>query len=842
MISVILPTYNRRALTLRAIESVLKQTHAELECIVVDDASADDTAQHVRRIADPRVRYVRLEKNGGACAARNAGMALAKGVYIAFQDSDDVWHPEKLEKQLAFIESTGADVVCCAMRRVSADGTETVFPTGRKAGSLTMETLLRENLCSTQCILGRAEVLKAVSFDEAMPRLQDWDMILRAAAAYRVHFHPEALCDVYLQPDSISHQPGKLLTALQRLYGKHAEAICRDDALALHWLRMIDQAARRCGESPWTEALLADMPRWVWRPGCPLAGEVVLHAADMPDHPRGGATHLVMQLAQYKPDGRTLFLPDACLADALRTAGERVTFAQPGHIIPPCEGLTKTIRTGLSALSAAYDRRFAWETLRAAFGGARVAAELSALCLLELPEWARALWEVALPVQEGSVRRIGVYYHSLRNGGVQRAAAALIGVWADMGYEVTMITAQAPTAEDYPLPADVVRQVIPAMDPADPDACAAHTAALAEAVGGLDLLVYHAWADPMVLFDLLAVKSAGCRFLIHTHSAFTMPLLEEGMLDRFEALPDVYALADGVVTLSAADECYWRHSNPRVYRTVHPLTYDPADTPVNALRGQTILWSGRLSAEKRPMDALTILHQVVQTVPEARLILLGSGDAHQEATLRRMIDADGLRGHVELPGFAADPTPYLQRADVFLCTSAYEGFGLAMAEAQTFGVPVVTYDMPYLTLLAGGGHIAVPQGDVSAAAQALIRVLTDGPYRMALGAQARRNAEENLCIDHAARWQRIFADMEKAPAACAGEDAQSLMLRTLRAHVLLSKTESASEPAAHQTAFVPLPEKGPFKALRKKAATFAQVLLIDGPEGVVRVVKGKLGQ
>ena len=127
MISVILPTYNRRALTLRAIESVLKQTHADLECIVVDDASADDTAQHVRRIADPRVRYVRLEKNGGACAARNAGMALAKGAYIAFQDSDDVWRPDKLEKQLRLIESTGADVVVCAMRRIS-EGLHPNFP------------------------------------------------------------------------------------------------------------------------------------------------------------------------------------------------------------------------------------------------------------------------------------------------------------------------------------------------------------------------------------------------------------------------------------------------------------------------------------------------------------------------------------------------------------------------------------------------------------------------------------------------------------------------------------------------------------------------------------------
>lgn len=849
MISVIIPTWNRRQLLLRAIASVLQQTYADLECIVVDDGSTDGTAEAVRRIADPRVRYVHQDRNAGACAARNCGMGLAKGQYIAFQDSDDVWDANKLERQLALITATGADIVVCAMRRVNGNGTEEIVPGHQPKGDLTEETLLRGNLCSTQCILGRAEVLRSVGFDADMPRLQDWDMILRAAQTYRVYFHPEPLCTVYLQPDSISQQPCKLLTALQRLYLRHHAAILADEGakrsrtipLAFHWLQMLEQAAMVCGMSPWTEELLDHAPAWVYRQGQELPGRVVIHMEEKPANPADGAVHLVTKVAHAMQSGHTLLLPDLLLTDALHAAAGRAEFAWTGAAIPPCEGVARTIRTGLCALSAAHDRRYAWEVLAEAFGGARVAAEMAAVFLLDMPPWARMLKSVPLPLRDGPVRRVGVYYHSLRGGGVQRAAAALIDLWVQMGHEVTLITTQEPSADEYPIPDGVQRRIIPAMDPAGRDACRDHAAALAEAAESLDLLVYHAWADPMILFDLLAVKSTGCRFLVHTHSTFTMPLLEEGMLDRFESLPDVYALADGVVTLSETDACYWRHCCARVYRTVHPLTYRPGETLCNALAGQTILWAGRLTDEKRPMDALSILRQVVQVLPGTRLILLGGGDAQAEEALRRCIDADGLREHVEMPGFTADPAPYFRRADAFLCTSAYEGFGLAMAEAQTHGVPVVTYDMPYLTILQGGGHISVPQQDVQAAAQALIRLLSDGPYRCRLGAEARCNVEENLDIDQEAQWSRIFAELEAPAAPIAGDDASALMLRTLREHVLLSRTQPGRGAAVRQTAFVPLPEKGPFKTLRKKAATFAQVLLIDGPEGVAQVVKNKLG-
>ena len=846
LISVIIPTHNRRELLLRAIDSVLRQTHEELEIIVVDDASTDGTQSAVLELHEERVQYVRLNEQRGACVARNRGIDMARGEYIAFQDSDDVFHADKLEKQLAYLKETGADVVACAMNRIGWDGEESLFPPDAEDRALTYDELLLENLCSTQCLLGRAEVFRAVRFDEQLPRLQDWDLMLRIAREYRVMLDARPLVDVHLQADSLSRQPQRLYAAMLRLYLRYRADVAGEDArivrnerVDVRWLRTLAEAAEMCGEDPWTQELLENAPAWVYRRGeaADYARTLIHVGVD-----RGNASLLPdtlvlhMDLRCYTPAPGTRYLPLPLLRDALRANPRGASFdgkwAEQGH-----DPLPEAIRQ----LTMRYDRRLVWDTLASAYGGAQVAAALAATDLTMAPAWARALQGLDLHLRNAPVKRIAVYYHSLRNGGVQQTAAALIRLWISMGYEVTLITAKAPSEADYPIPDRVQRRVIPAADTGDPAACRAHVLELVRNAKGSDLLVYHAWADPVVLFDLLAVRSMGVRFLVHTHSVFTMPLLERNMLDRFLSLPDVYALADGVVTLSDVDRQYWQQVNARVYTTVNPLTFDPAVTPANALSGKTILWAGRISPEKRPMDAIAAMQHVATHVPDAKLIMLGSGDDAIMGSLRGSIISSGLAERVELVGFHQDTSEYFRQADVFLCTSMYEGFSLAMAEAMTHGVPVVTYEMPYLTVLSGGGHISVPQGDPYAAGNALIRLLTDAGLLHALGAQARQHAESRLNIDQAAMWKRILDDQFHSLPPMVLTNAQSVMLDTLRQHVgLMSRHQGTpGESSVVQTAFVPLPEKGPAKELRKKTATFLQVLLVDGPKGVARVMREK---
>ena len=117
-----MPSYNCGAFIAESIASVLGQTYTNVQLIVSDDHSTDDTEQVVRGFDDDRLIYIRAEKNMGASYARNAALERATGDYFAFLDSDDIWHPDKLEKQLAFMEKTGADFCCTAYRKVDESG------------------------------------------------------------------------------------------------------------------------------------------------------------------------------------------------------------------------------------------------------------------------------------------------------------------------------------------------------------------------------------------------------------------------------------------------------------------------------------------------------------------------------------------------------------------------------------------------------------------------------------------------------------------------------------------------------------------------------------------------
>lgn len=124
LVSVITPTFNCGKFIAQTIEAVQAQTYANWEMVIVDDCSTDDTKTVVDRYIekDPRIRYHCLETNSGAAVARTRAMELAQGEFMAFCDSDDLWMPEKLEKQLAFMEKTGHAFTCTAYEQIDEEG------------------------------------------------------------------------------------------------------------------------------------------------------------------------------------------------------------------------------------------------------------------------------------------------------------------------------------------------------------------------------------------------------------------------------------------------------------------------------------------------------------------------------------------------------------------------------------------------------------------------------------------------------------------------------------------------------------------------------------------------
>lgn len=129
LVSIIMPAYNSAGFIRETIESVQAQTYLVWELLVVDDCSTDGTSDVVDGLsrADPRVRCLRLERNSGAAVARNRAMAAARGQYMAFLDSDDLWHPDKLSRQIDFMRTRGVSFCCTSYEQVDEQGA----PTGK---------------------------------------------------------------------------------------------------------------------------------------------------------------------------------------------------------------------------------------------------------------------------------------------------------------------------------------------------------------------------------------------------------------------------------------------------------------------------------------------------------------------------------------------------------------------------------------------------------------------------------------------------------------------------------------------------------------------------------------
>ncbi len=226
-ISVIIPSYNRAYLISRAVGSVLNQTFRDFELIVVDDCSTDNTVEVVKSFNDKRIRYIRHEKNKGGSSARNTGIKLAKGEYIAFLDSDDEWLPEKIEQQIKILEdtSTNVGVVHTEFFIKEPDGKTHIAHKNVPVKERNIHRQLLEvegSFVATPTIFIRKICFDKVGmFDENLTRLQDWELMIRISEYFEFIFIDTPLVKVHITDNSISMNQEAYCQSKELILEKH---------------------------------------------------------------------------------------------------------------------------------------------------------------------------------------------------------------------------------------------------------------------------------------------------------------------------------------------------------------------------------------------------------------------------------------------------------------------------------------------------------------------------------------------------------------------------------------------------------------------------------------------
>lgn len=225
-VSIILPTYNRANTLGNAIHSVLAQSFRDYELIIVDDGSTDETEELVKQYEDERIIYHRLESNAGQSKARNQGIRMARYDYIAFEDSDDLWHPEKLKIQMNVMEKAD-DAVGMVYHKLKyeIDGYGTlILPKGeteKRSGDIYAQ-LLWENMIGMPTLLVKKACLDEIGgFDESLECLEDYDLVLRLARKYHAVFIDEVLLDAGFSTSGVSSRTYDDIIASCRLISKY---------------------------------------------------------------------------------------------------------------------------------------------------------------------------------------------------------------------------------------------------------------------------------------------------------------------------------------------------------------------------------------------------------------------------------------------------------------------------------------------------------------------------------------------------------------------------------------------------------------------------------------------
>jgi glycosyltransferase involved in cell wall biosynthesis len=234
-ISAILPTYKRARVLGRAIKSVLDQTFQDFELIIIDDNSNDGTEELVKGFNSEKIRYYCQEAKTSPAKARNRGIQLALGKYIAFQDSDDQWMPNKLEKQFVELEKSPAEVgVCYCKCEIITKYMKSYLPQkwiSPTEGKI-FESLLKDSFIGPQVAMIKREGFERVgSFNEKFAVYEDYDLFLRLSKHYDFSYINEPLVTIYPQNDSISKNQIVMIACYRQILENYYQDINRDKKL-----------------------------------------------------------------------------------------------------------------------------------------------------------------------------------------------------------------------------------------------------------------------------------------------------------------------------------------------------------------------------------------------------------------------------------------------------------------------------------------------------------------------------------------------------------------------------------------------------------------------------------
>lgn len=320
--------------------------------------------------------------------------------------------------------------------------------------------------------------------------------------------------------------------------------------------------------------------------------------------------------------------------------------------------------------------------------------------------------------ESATIKKVGIYYARYYNGGIERVMSVQIPMLISLGYQVVLFLDERDKSKEYPIPSGVECITLGKKDLG----ALAWYKKLCKAIEmtGVDVFYSHAYLTdaPMIPW---VMHSFSVSLYTHIHTTFSALLNE-----NFNVMKALYNQADSVAVLSRVDTLFWQTVGIKGIYLPNPG--ERLKITNVKRKDNTLLWCGRVEQySKQVLDVIPIIFQVKKIVPDIKLLLVGGTDQPRVLQkLEKLIEENELQSNIILKGYAEDVSGYYQSAKICLITSRFEGFPMVLAEALSYGLPVVMYELPYLELRREcRGIECVPMRDIKQAAEKIVWLLQD---------------------------------------------------------------------------------------------------------------------
>jgi len=387
-------------------------------------------------------------------------------------------------------------------------------------------------------------------------------------------------------------------------------------------------------------------------------------------------------------------------------------------------------------------------------------------------------------------KRIAIYFPSLGKGGVQRVISLLIPMYIEKNYSVVLITEEDRQVSDYVIPDTVKRYVIESIGEVHRKGDYSVRKKQLEKIlreENIDVLCHHSAISPLLLNDFLTVNGMNVYFVLCKHQIFSHELTK--VKNFYFEQKEIFRLLDGMVVLAQSDAYYWKKLGVKARYIPNPF-----DEKLNGVKGKAngyIVLVGRLEpGQKKFLDVFPIMQRVVKAFPDCRLRIYGSGDAGTVQYLLRTIEKYDLQDNIFYCGYTLDTNEIYGGARMQLSLAAYEAFPMNIYEGKAYGLPLVTYNMPYLELLSDKkGYISVEQGNVEQAADAIIQIMSDDVLEKRLQEEAKESITRFDEIDIMQEWDELFKELGDSKGSRNCEEEFETVLDTIYGNYERTRSE-----------------------------------------------------